>query len=74
MISLEMGVALTIISYLVIVTAYVVGLRKDINTLQHNFNAFEHHFNSLKELREDFVRLETKIEVFLNLRKDEIGN
>jgi len=73
MISLEAGVALTIISYLVIVTSYIVGLRKDLNSLQGNFNTFEHHFNSLKELREDFVRLETKIEVFLKLRADEMS-
>ena len=73
MISLEAGVALTIISYLVIVTSYIVGLRKDLNSLQQNFRSFEDHFDSLKQLREDFVRLETKIEVFLKMRRDEMS-
>lgn len=73
MISLEIGVAVTIIGYLVIVTAYVVSLRKDINNLQNRHDSFESYLQSLKELREDFVRLETKIEIFLNLQKDEIG-
>ena len=70
MISLEMGVAVTIVSYLVFVTSYIVGLRKDLNSLQNHFNGFENHFNSLKELREDFIRLETKIEVLLKLPKE----
>jgi len=73
MISLEAGVALTIISYLVFVTSYIVGLRKDLNSLQRNFRSFEDHFDSLKQLREDFVRLETKIEVFLKMHRDEMS-
>ena len=71
MIDIELGVAVTILTYLVIVTSYVVGLRKDLNALQNHFNGFENHFNSLKELREDFIRLETKIEVLLKLPKEE---
>jgi len=62
---------MTIISYLVFVTSYIVSLRKDINSLQNHFSGFESHFNSLKELREDFIRLETKIEILLNLQKEE---
>ena len=71
MITLEMGVAITIVTYLVIVTSYIVGLRKDLNSLQGKFTSFETHFSSLKELREDFIRLETKIEILLNLQKEE---
>jgi len=71
MISLEMGVAITILTYLVIVTSYVVGLRKDLNSLQDKFISFDDHFNALKELREDFIRLETKIEIFLNFSNED---
>jgi len=71
MISLELGVAITLLTYLVIVTSYVVGLRKDLNSLQGKFVSFEKHFNALKELREDFIRLETKIEILLNLPKED---
>ena len=71
MITLEMGVAITIVTYLVIVTSYIVGLRKDLNSLQGKFTSFETHFSSLEKLREDFIRLETKIEILLNLQKEE---
>jgi len=70
LISIELGVAITILTYLVIVTSYIVGLRKDLNTLQTRFINFEEHFNALKELREDFIRLETKIEILLNLSNE----
>jgi len=68
---IELGVMITIISYLVFVTSYVVGLRKDLNSLFRSFNDFTFHLNSLKDLKEDFIRLETKIEFFLNDKKGE---
>jgi len=72
MISLEMGVVITILTYLVIVTSYIVGLRKDLNSsLQTRFINFEEHFTALKELREDFIRLETKIGILLNLSRED---
>ena len=70
MISVELGVAITILTYLVIVTSYIVGLRKDINTLREKFDVHSLHFSDLKELREDFIRLETKIEILLNTSKE----
>jgi len=70
MISIELGVAITILTYLVIVTSFIVGLRKDVNTLREKFEAHSFHFSDLKELREDFIRLETKIEILLNLPKE----
>ncbi|MEO1928436.1 MAG: hypothetical protein ABGX26_07090 [Nautiliaceae bacterium] len=69
MITLETGVAITIISYLVFVTSYVVSLRKDLNNLQNSLIKFEDNLSSIKDLREDFVRLETKIEIFFGLSK-----
>jgi len=69
MITLETGVAITIISYLVFVTSYVVSLRKDLNNLQNSLIKFEDNLSSIKDLREDFVRLETKIEMFFGLSK-----
>ena len=71
MITLETGVAITIISYLVFVTSYVVSLRKDLNNLQKALIKFEENVSSIKDLREDFVRLETKIELLFNLSKGE---
>jgi hypothetical protein len=68
---IELGVMITIISYLVFVTSYVVGLRKDLNSLFRSFNDFTFHLNSLKDLKDDFIRLETKIEFFLNDKKGE---
>jgi Tfp pilus assembly protein PilO len=70
MISIELGVAITILTYLVIVTSYIVSLRKDINTLKENFVIHSNHLEDLKQLREDFIRLETKIEILLNLPKE----
>jgi len=69
--TIEIGVAITIISYLVFVTSFIVSLRKDVNNLQNNFNHFESHFDALKSLKEDFIRLETKIEILLNLQKED---
>jgi len=68
---LEIGVVITLLTYLVIVTSYVVGLRKDLNSLQGRFSSFERHFDLLEKLREDFIRLETEIKMFLNLSKEE---
>ena len=73
MISFDMGVTLTIITYLVFVTSYIVSLRKDLNALQSNFNNFENHFDALKSLKEDFIRLETKIEILLKFRNENFG-
>ena len=70
MISVDLGVTITIVAYLVFVTSYIVGLRKDLNALQSNFNNFESHFDALKSLREDFIRLETKIEILLKFREE----
>ena len=70
MITLETGVAVTIVSYLVFVTSYVVSLRKDLNSLQKALIKFEENVSSIKDLREDFVRLETKIELLFNLSKE----
>ena len=70
MISVELGVAITILTYLVIVTSYIVGLRKDVNTLKEKFVTHSNHLDDLKQLREDFIRLETKIEILLNLPKE----
>ncbi len=70
MITLETGVAVTIVSYLVFVTSYVVSLRKDLNNLQKALIKFEENVSSIKDLREDFVRLETKIELLFNLSKE----
>lgn len=70
MIDIELGVAITIISYLVFVTSYIVSLRKDLNSLQKSFSSFETHFSVLENLREDFVRLETKIEILLDIQKE----
>ena len=69
--TIELGVAITIVSYLVFVTSYIVGLRKDLNSLFRSFNDFAFYLNSLKDLKEDFIRLETKIEFFLNDKKGE---
>ena len=70
MITLETGVAVIIVSYLVFVTSYVVSLRKDLNNLQKALIKFEENVSSIKDLREDFVRLETKIELLFNLSKE----
>lgn len=65
------GVAITLLAYLVIVTSFVVGLRKDVNALQDNFSSFKSYFNSLEDLKKDFIRLETKIELLLKLPREE---
>ena len=69
MITLETGVAITIISYLVFVNSYVVSLKKDLNNLQKSLIKFEDNLSSIKDLRKDFVRVKTKIEMFFSLFK-----
>ncbi len=71
MLDIDLGVAITIVLYLVFVTSYIVSLRKDLNSLQGSFKSFESHFVALESLREDFIRLETKIEILLNIQKKE---
>ncbi len=74
MISLEMGVALTIVFYLVIATSYVVKLRSDVTHLKELFSNFNNNHENFSEafsrLRDDFIRLETKIEMLLKLQKE----
>ena len=70
MLNIDLGVTITILAYLVIVTSYVVGLRKDVNHLKSNFDDLDVHLNGLKQLREDFIRLETKIEILLGIKNN----
>ena len=70
MLNLDLGVTITILAYLVIVTSYVVGLRKDLNHLKSNFDDLSTNISGLKELREDFIRLETKIEILLGIKNN----
>jgi len=60
---------LTIVSYLVFITAYIVRIRGDLVSLEKRFDKFHDNHSdfhtAFDKLREDFVRLETKIEVLL---------
>jgi len=70
MIDFDLGVAITILTYLVIVTSYIVGLKKDVNTLKEKFEFHSTHLSDFKELRDDFIRLETKIEILLTKKEE----
>jgi len=60
---------ITIVSYLVLVTAYIVKLRGEVTFLKDSFLSVTQNHNdftdAFNKLREDFVRLETKIEMLL---------
>jgi len=67
--SLSIEAIITIVSYLILITAYIVRLRSEVLHLKETFIHFNTNHDGFLEafskLREDYARLDTKIEMLL---------
>jgi len=59
--SLDLGVILTLISYLVLITAYVVRVESRVKTLENLHLDYKEHIKVLQDLKNEVVELKAEL-------------
>ena len=59
--NIDLGIVLTLISYLVIITAYIVRVEGRVKSLENLHLDYKEHLNILQDLKGEIIKLETEL-------------
>ena len=59
--NIDLGIVLTFISYLVIITAYIVRVESRVKSLEDLHLDYKENINILQDLRGEIIKLKTEL-------------